>query len=282
MTRKLRNSLTHYFDHIEDAPWIESLIKKHSLKTVLQTCVDVLADQDPTEVHPVTTFLRDIGVRGHVNNKLVARVRRLMPTSVLPALRPLLRAPALLLRQEAIYTIGKLSFPSEAKALREVFPEYLDRDPLCLLRLLLELEWLGDRRFVRTRLNRIVTHESFLIRWSLLEYLCCGSVPDTGSGLRLKRRLFHALAADPVQFIAREARHWMAVLELRVAELKAKSKPEATWQKKRSDLDKKEPVIAFESLEIQFQNEMHRNMQVDYSLKQLAKFTRTLRKSAKK
>jgi hypothetical protein len=127
----------------------------------------VLADQHPDEVHEVTTFLRDIGIRGIVSDDLVTTARELMPTEVLPSLRVLLRAPVLRVRMAAIYTIGKLSFSSEAKTFRDVFPSYLDRDPFCLARMLGELAWLGDRRGVHARLKRIIAHRSYLVHVSV-------------------------------------------------------------------------------------------------------------------
>src|SRR5262249_15664418 len=145
---------THYIGHIQDAAWIEALVGEYGLVEVLQSCIGVLSEQNFAEVHEVATFLRDIGIRGIVKDDLVTKVRKLMPTSALPALRLLLQAPNLQLRMTAVYTIGKLTFAAEAKALRDVFPLYLQRDPFCLARLLSEMGWLGDRRGVDARVKR--------------------------------------------------------------------------------------------------------------------------------
>jgi len=273
--RAVRDSVTRYIDHLQDRPWVESLVAQHGITAILQGCVDVLDEQDPGEVNEVTTLLRDLGIRGIIDDELVTSVRKLMPASVLPALRPLLGSPVLQLRMTAIYTLGKLSFSSEAKSLREIFPAYFDKDPFCLARLLFELAWLGDRRGARARLNRIIAHKSHLVRWSALGYLGCSGTPS-GPDLRLKIQWLEALSVDPVPVVRDEARHQLRALELEVAGRKAKWLPKARWQKQRRALDKAEPASTFSALEVRFLNEMARTGQADYALDELASFVRTL------
>lgn len=274
MTDTLRSSVTHYFDHIRDMPWMESLFAEHGVAAVLLECADVLAGQKVDEVHEVTTFLRDVGIGGIVNDELVTSIRKLMPNSVLPVLRPLLRAPALQVRMEAIYTIGKLTFPSEAEALVDVFPAYLDKDPFCLARLLLELGWLGDRDGVHACMERIIAHDSYLVRWSALGYLAIWS-PSSGPELQSKTQWLGTLSVDPALRVAGEARHQLAELELDVAESEVES-PSPEWRQKRLALEKVEPAIMFSTLEIAFLNEMTRTGRADYTLEELAAFVDAL------
>ena len=269
--------MTQYIDHLEDGPWVESIVAEHGLAAVLRACVDVLAEQDPDEVNEVATFLRDIGRRGVVNDELVASVRRRMPASVLPALRRLLRAPVVQARMAAIYTIGKLSFESEATALRAVFPTYVDTDPFCVARLLCELGWLGDRRGVRARLKRIVAHESPWVRWSALGYFGCGGAPP---GPELP--WLEALSADPVPALRDEARHQLAALELEATGQAANWFPKQKWREQRRTLDRAAPAITFSTLESRFLIEMGRTGRADYSLAELATFAGTLEGAAKR
>lgn len=276
MTHLLRKAVTHYIDHLQDVPWIESLVAEHGVAAILQACVDVLGGQPlhPAEVHEVTTLLRDLGIRGIFGDELVAEVRERLPGSVLPALRPLLRAPVLQVRMAAIYTLGKLSFPEEAAALREVFPSYLDRDPFCLARLLGELGWLGDRPGVHARIEQLIAHQSPLVRWSALGYLDSSGTPS-GPELALTSRWLGALASDPSPWVADEARHQLARLELEVAAREDKESPRAEQREKRRALNQAEPAITFSTLEIRFLNELHRTGQADYSLEELAAFVQT-------
>lgn len=264
----LRRSVTNYMDHLGDAPWIESLLARHGVPAVLQECGDALAEQKPGEVEEVTTFLQDIARRGFVNDELVTSVRAGMPTSVLPGLHQLLRAPVLAHRMAAIYTIGKLGFPSEIQALRAVFPAYLDGDPLCLARLLSELRCLGDRRGAQARVKRLVAHECHLVRWSALGHL--DHWGSWASAYRPRAQWLRVLAADPVPLVSQEARYQLAALERDEPSAKATRGP---GQRDRGAPAPTAPAITFSGLEIQFLQEMHRTGRVDYSLEDLARFS---------
>jgi hypothetical protein len=202
-----------------------------------------------------------------------------MPASVLPALRPLLRSPVLQVRTLTIYTIGKLTFPSEAESLREVLPAYLDNDPLCLVLLLGELEWLSDDDLgVQPELDRVIAHPSYLTRWTVLAHLDHW-VPISGPPLDSKTRWLRTLSTDPVPLVAAEARHQLATLELELAGSAADWQPAASWQQKRRSLTQSTPPLTFSILENQFMNDLARRKQADYTLEDLAAFIDTLKPS---
>ena len=211
MTRSIRDSIAHYIDdHFMDGAWVESLCVEHGVATVLDGCVDILATQNPDDVHQVLTFLRDIGLgafgvvtssgeqRAAIRDPtLVSSARGLMPATVLPALRRLLSAPHLTIRTNAIFTIGKLCFGSEMEALRQAASTFLDGDPICLARLVGELSWLNnasserndqpvERQSIWALVDRMAAHESYLIRWSCL-----------GIGSPIPEPLLHKLSTDP-------------------------------------------------------------------------------------
>lgn len=275
MDHALRSAVTHYTEHFQDVTWVESLFAQHGIITTLRTCAGVLDEQDPDEAGEVMVFLRDIGIWGIIDESLVTRVRDRIPEDVLPSLRTLLRAPALLLRMAAIFTLGKLSFASEAKALREVFPAYLNSDPVCLARMLGELSWLGDRRGVQACVKRALTHESYLVRWSVLGYL-----ERFGTASGAQNRLYAAhirrLSADPAPPVATEARYRCAALALQEAGREAKWWPKADWKKKQRALDAAQPAITFSTLESRFLDHMEQSAQRDYDLQALAAFVLTL------
>lgn len=265
----LRNSITSYLDHLQDVKWIETLVERHGVADVLGACARVLAKGDPSETHEVTTFLRDIGIYGIVSDGVVARVREAMPTGILPKLRLLLRSPVFEVRKAAIYTIGKLTFPAEAKALRSVFPLYVERDPFCLASLFFELSWLGDRRGVEARLKQTIRHKRYLIRWSALGFFDCA-----GADERFRRQCLDALSTDSNPYVAAEAQHQLARLDLERAGAKANWSPKADWRNKRRQLEEAQPSITFNMLELRFLNEPARRRKRDYSIAELDEFMR--------
>ena len=276
MASTLRGSLTRYIDHLEDAAWVRSLVVEHGVDAILRQCAIVLAGGQADEVHEVTTFLRDVGIRGIFSDDLVTTVRATMPKLVMPSLRRLLRAPTLQARTAAIYTLGKLSFREEAKALRAVFPSYLSRDPFCLARLLGELAWLGDRRGAQARLERVVAHNSSLVRWSALGYLSSASTPSEG-----ERRLLRALSSDPEPLVAAEAECMLAEAKLEDAGRKARWCPKVEWRNRRRALEKAAPSVTFSMIETWFTNEMATTGKGDYALDELAQFVHRLRGAAR-
>jgi HEAT repeat protein len=207
--------ITDYLDHIEDLTWIESLIDAHGLDRVLRACARVFASSDADSIHAVAIFVRDIGIHGIVRANLVTRARRQIPRTVLPSLRRLLRARFYRVRSEAIYTLGKLSFRSEAKSLRRAFPFYLTRDPMNVPRVLFELTWLGGLKAVEACLRRVVAHPNALVRWSALGYAWQSGVQrahwleklseDRDARVRAEARSLLAGTDEKVTFWALEA-----------------------------------------------------------------------------
>jgi hypothetical protein len=254
----LRAAITSYTAHRESAAWIEALVREHGLARVLDECVDVLEGNDTSEMIDVSALLRDVGIYGIVDDALVSKVRRAMPRKVLPVLRRLLRSPLAQNRMTAIYTIGKLTFSSQAKALRSAFSVYVERDPFCLASLLFELRWLGDSKGVLSRVKKVIAHRNYLIRWSALGYFKHTSVAR--GELRLRRQWLQALSTDSVLHIANEAKYQLAELETRA--------------KRRVALA--EPALTFDILELRFLGELARRKKTDYDLAELDQFVRSL------
>ena len=272
MAPSLRDSVTHYIDHIQEAAWVEALVGEHGLAQVLQCCADVLTERKPSEVGHVTTFLLDIGRPGAMmKDEFVAQVGALMPAAALPALRSLLQAPDLVMRMDAIHTIGRLPFATEGKTLRDAFSSCLDRDPLCLPRLLSELDRRGDWRGVAARVKRVMAHEHYLVRWSGLGYL--GNLPAT-RWPRLRAGWLATLSQDPAPLVAAEARYQRAELDMEIAGKKAEWWPKVEWRNKRRALEKARPSLTFFDLEIQFQHDMTRRGQARYTIEELDTFVR--------
>jgi hypothetical protein len=238
----VHSSITRYIDHLGDVAWIEMLVGEHGLDRVLEECAAVLTGGDRGEVGHVTTFLRDIGIYGIIGDERVGQVRQRMPSVILPALRPLLQAPVLEVRMEAIYTLGKLTFVEEAGALRQAFPSYLERDPFCLERVLGELQWLaGGSPELPPLIEQTIAHPSYLSRWAALGHLSCTTARQ--------ERWLRTLSMDASPLVAAEARHLI-------------------------DSQSPDPPLTFDVLEIRYLNHMAERGQADYQIEDLDAFVR--------
>lgn len=275
----LRHQLTNYLDHLMEAPWLASLVEEHGLPVILATVTAVLTDGTQDEILGALLFVRDLGQ--NINNwaaPIIDEVRETLPITVLPAVRPLLYSPFHDVRRNAIYTLGKLCYRKEAKALRGAFPWYVDHDPLSLPDLMSELAWLGDERGFEVRLRRMLAHPSYLVRWSILDGFS-SLESSRGSSLRWKQ-VSKVLSNDVVAAVRDEALFLLAEARLRRDARKARSLPKPEWQRRGKALAKQEPAVTFFRLKLQFENELARRGQADYSVDELLAFAKELGVSA--
>jgi hypothetical protein len=252
----LRQQLGEFLIH-EETP-VESILAHHPLENVFQEIESILRKSGPEAVARTLCFIRDANLYQHPFRD--AFQEKLATSRIWEALRDLLHSSDFGVRNNAIYTIGKLTNRERAYLLVDAFPFYLENDPINLPKLLFELVWLTNE-WNWTLVERIADAQHYLVRWSL-----CQVLDDSGGSTETLSRFLGILAklkCDSHPFVAAEA-------NLRFERVNVKLGPKlekAEWRKEVKRISSLQPKITFESAAMQFM----RNRS-DYSLDDFDRF----------
>lgn len=120
-------------------------------------------------------------------------------------IRLLLGSPNITLRQSAVHTLGKIGDRGSLPLLHSLFDSALVRDPLLISSLLFEINWLSKQRDFLQLSHQILSQNSGVLNWALLDYL---ESSQFGTGTRLNRgklALLKRLKKDPRFFVRNQA-----------------------------------------------------------------------------
>jgi hypothetical protein len=240
-----------WLQHLNDGAWFAELCAAYTVEGLLRAIADAIDTGGP-EALDTMVVLRDfslyqIGPRENVvPNKLTRAVRRAVPALVFPALERALRGPECAIRHEAVHTIGKMCFREGVALLEAVFEPSVERDPLALPALLLELHWLGAD--VWPRVARTATHPHFLVRWATLGWL--GKTRE-----RAAETWLICLAGDVEPLVRAEAASLLA-----------------EFRDERRPVDPTSPTDSFEMVSLQFWKSMAERGAHDYTIAELEAF----------
>jgi len=115
-------------------------IGDHSMEKVFAEIDFILAESEPEAVAHALGFVRDAALYPHAFRE--AFHDHLRTSTIWDRFRTLLYAPNFYTRQNAISTVGKLTYEDRAYLLSDAFPFCLEHDPINLPGLLFELHWL--------------------------------------------------------------------------------------------------------------------------------------------
>lgn len=183
----LRDLALRYPDHLGDPAFLASLLARPGLADALTA---MLRTGEPGEVAAACLLVRDLVLLAP-RHGLGAEFRDALPASpVVPALEALLETDAWSARADAVYTLGKTGSTGSLPALRRVFGERLETDPLLLSRLAGEIGWL-ERGPDLALAERMAASPGFLTRWAALDMFASWHAAGEADApwLRLRERL---------------------------------------------------------------------------------------------
>jgi hypothetical protein len=243
----------------EETP-VDSILSPYSLEQVFLEIDSILTNETPENVIHTLGFVRDANLYEHPFRDGFRE--HLASAKIWEIFRDLLKAPNFGIKNSTIYTIGKLTNRDRAYLLSDVFPYYLEKDPINLPRLLSEHLWLTNKwnwDFV----ERVASAEHHLKRWSL-----CQILDDDGNNEETKRRFLGVLArlkSDTNSLVASEANFRFERIKVKLGQ----KLPKAEWRKEVKRIANLEPKILFEWTAMRFvQNRS------DYTLDEFDQFVR--------
>ncbi len=252
----LREQISGFLIH-EETP-VDAIIDGHSMEEVFATIQAVVAEADPESVMHALTFVRDAALYPHPHHDAFRAYLRHAP--IWDHLKELLYAPNFHLRGSAIYTIGKLTHRDRAHLLIEAFPFYLEKDPINLPSVLLELVWLTNQ-WDWNFLQQTATARHYIARWSL-----CAVLDDRDSTPEIARHFLEILASlkrDPHPLVAAEASFRFERIQVKLGP----KLPKPEWRTEVKRIAELKPRYTFESAAMQFMQ--GRN---DYTLEEFDRF----------
>ena len=243
----------------EETP-VESIIALQGPEATCGEIVAVLQLNDPASAVRVLSFVRDASLSQH---QFRDEFRECLKNSVIwDAFRRLLEHPNFAVRSSVIYTIGKLYYRERSYLLSEAFPFFLNQDPINLPGLLQELKWLTNT-WPLDFLNRVVSSDHYLRRWSFCNFLD-SYMEDT---LYEFQDLLKILKQDSNPWVAAEANYRF---ERIVVKLGPKL-PKQEWRKEIKRIEALEPKVTFERAAMKFMANRE-----DYTLDEFHNFVEAL------
>ncbi len=168
--QEIENKIKEYTSNFDDAVYVSSIFAVAGVPAVIETLKAILTTGDKTSTLTALTFIRDVrfGVCV-VGRNIRAEFSKLSP-ELFPVFRDCVLSDNYFIRTQTVYTIGKLCNKENIPLLIEAFESYKTTDPLSILGLFFELNWLGSEELQRL-INEMVNHTNYLFRWSTLRFL---------------------------------------------------------------------------------------------------------------
>lgn len=249
----IKDKICNYLDHIQDNEYIQGIFQEADAKTIIAIVISIVNEENYDTAHEVLSFLRDAAINWPPKPEEITNdVRKYIGESpnLINCLADKITSENYWIRSSAVYTIGKLSFEQHAKYLLDVFPIYLEKDPLLLPKLTFEINWLKPET-LESLVDKIIASHNYLIRWSVLECLEFYTNPSK----KLFLKWYKILEKDENPYIAEEAKYKIAELE---------------------KLKTKEPSITFENISLRFNNYLYQNKKSTYSINEFDDFVQNL------
>ncbi len=253
----LKDKICNYLDHLHDSEYMQDIFKNNDAKTVVDTVISIVNDDN--DITAVTagealSFLRDAAVDWpNKPKKITNDIRKYIEESpnLINCLAGKTTSENYWIRSAAVYTIGKLYFQQHTKYLLDVFPIYLEKDPILLTKLIFEINWLQPGTS-ESLIDKIIASPNYLVRWSALQCLTYNTFPK-----KLFLKWYEILSKDENPYIAEEAKY-------RIAKFKK--------------LKAKEPPITFEDISLRFNNYLYQNRKSEYTINEFDNFVQNLLK----
>lgn len=248
----LRKQLSEFLGH-EVSP-IESILTGHTLLDVLQEIDSIVRSAEQEAAVRALGFLRDACLYPHSSREAFRSC--VESSEIWESLRGLLRVPDFVMRRNAVYTIGKLTFRERACLLVEVFPFYLESDPINLPDLLQECFWLtGDWNW--GLVDQVANADHYLKRWSLCQMFDDSNLQADTSNRSIA--ILERLKGDSHPNVVAEAyfRFERISVKLRPKLLKAE------WRKEAKRISDLKPRITFQFAAHRFMHD-----RTDYTLEE--------------
>lgn len=195
----------YYNSHLEDRAYVEATMTRFGCEELHNAACQILSEHAPPAPYMAGTFLRDIGT-GILGDEIRSSFQHLLHSDqLLSVLVDGLDHSAWAVRENAVYTLGKLCLSSAVPAMVACFNRRVHYDPLLLEHLLFEIRWLEtDDRAHALRVQTVVQSPEPLVRWSAI-----GLLKDHEDDIAHLQRL----VTDSFSPLANEARFRLKSLE---------------------------------------------------------------------
>jgi hypothetical protein len=255
---ELRKEIGGYYDSV-GLERTDRILKLYPMDAIQATMAAILLDSpDQEEVSNTLLFIRDASLLGEAD--LRARFwDALCVTGFLSVLAVRLNDPSLGIRDNAVYTIGKISLPGSGALLLDALKRSRDTEPLLLNRLVSEAAWTHAAAH-DDLWDSVAESPCYLSRWSALED---SEIPAD----RMER-----LLADESPYIRTEAAFRQEEITLR------KELADATRGVRNRALRahrEREP-LTFSTMRNCFAHYQHERQATDYTVEELEEFVRAL------
>jgi hypothetical protein len=258
-----------YLEHLESEEYWLPLLDEHGVADIEGVVVPLLRDGTADDVSRTCLFLRDLLIV--VPGRWSIDTAGFKTPCIVESLEWLVGSPALLNRENAVYTLGKIGATESIEHLRRARGATQEADPIMLPRLAFELQWLSREDELDWYVEHSLGSACFLTRWSALDVLEAAHFSPEDPQWAVKCDALVAMAGDPRPLVCRTAAFLHEQMQFEAA-LPGTPKPEK--RRKRKELEARRP-LSFEGLAIRFRNQIHVARRDDYSAGELEAYAQS-------
>ncbi len=271
--------------HCDDEATYWSVIYENSVPDIVAAVCSLLMMHDGNQaeekerVLKTCLFLRDLVINAPDHSCRSEFREQLYDCDIPACLEALLKSSCFAIRDQAIFTLGKIYAQDSVAALQQYALMCKESDPLLLPSLLFEINWLSDEYQYDWIEQHLLTSPSYLTRWSVLMILDeIALLPEDKEWSRYCE-LVESLCYDSHIQVSREAKYIKSDLELtaRYYDKRKSAQGDEAEQLMQAEDEEREMLeenspLCFNTILMAFVSEMQRGGRPDYNVGELEAF----------
>ena len=266
----LKTKILNYLNYLNDADYLAEIVKSPKAD---ETLIQLLHSEDLETINATCLLIRDYVRLGSQNPICQEGWESHSQGAIVPELERLVLSDNHFIRQQVIYTLGKICSYDSIPILLRAFHQFRDQDPILLPRLVGELFWLGVD-YPGGLIESMISSPQYLTRWAVLTILgelIYNSPDDNDEIFLMKYKVCESLCEDSNFLVQAEANYEYQFLKLNLR-WRQENLSKSEYKKQTKELQGLKPSLSFSQVSGQFDNYLYGNQIYHYSIEELETF----------
>lgn len=266
----LKTKILNYLNYLNDSDYIAEIVSSPGAD---ETLIQLLHSKELETITATCLFITDSVLMGSQNQICQEAWESHSKDAIVPELECLVLSDNHFIRQQVIYTLGKICSYDSIPILLRAFHQFRDQDPILLPRLVGELFWLGVDH-PGDIIESMITSPQYLTRWAVLTILgelIYNSSDETDEIFLMKYKVCESLCEDSNFFVQAEANYEYQFLKLNLR-WRQENLSKSEYKKQKKELQRLKPSLSFFQVSGQFDNYLYENRFYHYFIEELETF----------
>ncbi|MCT7972248.1 HEAT repeat domain-containing protein [Laspinema olomoucense] len=266
----VKTNILNYLSYLNDSDYIAEIVSSLGAD---ETLIQLLHSEELETIAATCLFITDAVLLGSQNQICQEAWESHSKGAIVPELERLVLSDNHFIRQQVIYTLGKICSYDSIPILLRAFHQFRDQDPILLPRLVGELFWLGVDH-PGDVIQSMIASPQYLTRWAVLKILpefIHNSPDETDERFLMRYKFCESLCDDSNFLIQAEAKYEYQFLKLNLRR-RQENLSKSEYKKQKKELQRLKPGLSFFQVSGQFNNYLYENRLYNYSIEELETF----------